>query len=215
MLIKCKLPDGYYDFVLRAPVGHSNELKDEFIAVLRTTFGIEVKQLVETVESYVLTQINTTPPGLHKVEESGGGGSNMGGFRLHGSAMKEIAHYLEYALGKPVFDETGMNGMYDADMKWKLSETEELVKGVDKRIWKAIEANPHGDWISALPPELKVGQALEDAKRLKTELAKPDSQQFLPEPAAVIAAARERLGLQLTLVHRPVEILEVSEATLY
>jgi hypothetical protein len=62
-----------------------------------------------------------------------------------------------------------------------------------------------------LPKELREGQALKDAKRLKIELAKPDSEQFRPDPDAVIAAARERLGLQLTLVQRPVEVLEVNK----
>jgi hypothetical protein len=33
-----------------------------------------------------------------------------------------------------------------------------------------------------------------------------------PDAEAVIEAARERLGLQLTLIPRPVKILEVSQA---
>jgi len=37
--------------------------------------------------------------------------------------------------------------------------------------------------------------------------------EFKPDPDAVIIAARDRLGLQLTLVQRPVEILEVSKAS--
>jgi len=44
-------------------------------------------------------------------------------------------------------------------------------------------------------------------------LSKAEQQgEFKPDPEAVTAAARERLGLQLTLVQRPVEVLEVSEA---
>jgi hypothetical protein len=58
---------------------------------------------------------------------------------------------------------------------------------------------------------LKTGKALENARRLKIELAKPDSEQFRPDPGAVVDAARERLGLQLTLVQRAVDILEVSK----
>jgi uncharacterized protein (TIGR03435 family) len=127
--------------------------------------------------------------------------------------MKGIVYYLELALGKPVFDETGLKGLYDADLKWKLSEAEQLQEGVDKRVWKAIKANLNGDWISALPAELRQGEALEKAKRLKSELAKPDAEQFLPDPGAIIAAARERLGLELTLKQRPVDLLEVNEAS--
>jgi uncharacterized protein (TIGR03435 family) len=211
--IKCKLPDGYYDFKLRAPLGHLNELQNEFIAALRTTFGIEVKHFAKEMDVYVLTQISTNAPGLRKVEESGGCGQTEGGFRLDGSPMKGIEYYLELSLRKPVFDETGLKGLYYVDMKWKLSEAEQLKAGTDSRVWKAIDANPNGDWISALPAELRQGEALENDKRLKLELAKPDSEQFLPDPGAIIDAARERLGLQLTLAQRPVEILEVTKAS--
>ncbi len=162
--IKCKLPEGYYDFELRTPSGHSNELQNQFIAALRTTFGLDAKQTTKRIGVYVMTQINTNAPGLRKVETSGGGGQQLGGFRFNGSDMKTVATYLEMALGKPVFDETGMKGLFDVDMKWKLSEAE---------------------------------------KR----------KEFKPDPDAVVDAANTRLGLQLTLVQRPVEILEVSEAS--
>lgn len=210
--IKCKVPEGYYDFALRAPSGHSNELQNEFIAVLRTTFGIEVKQFTKEMDVYVLTQINTNAPGLKRVETPGGGGGGMrGGFRSTCTKMKGVADDLEAALGKPVFDETGLEGFFAVDMKWKLSEGEQLRMATDQKVWKAIEADPNGDWISTLPKELREGKALENDQRLKTELAKPEAQQFRPDPDAVIAAARERLGLNLTLVQRPVQILEVSE----
>jgi uncharacterized protein (TIGR03435 family) len=205
------LPDGYYDFELRAPLGRSNELQNEFIAALRATFGLEARRFTRTMDAYLLTQINTNAPGLRPTEKPGGGGSGGGGFRGKGSTMKGIADDLESALRKPVFDETGLTGLFDVDMKWKLSEAEQLEAATDGRVWQAIDANPNGDWISALPVELREGTALENNKRLKIELAKPDSEKFRPDPDAVIAAARERLGLQLTLVQRPVEVLEVSE----
>jgi len=211
--IKGQLPTGYYDFVLRAPSGHSNELQNQLITALRTTFGLEVKPMAKTMDVYVLTQISTNAPGLHQTEETGGGGQTGGGFRLNGSSMKGIVYYLELALRKPVLDETNLKGLYDADLKWKLSEAEQLERGADKRVWKAIESNPHGDWISALPAELRQGEAFEKAKRLKLELAKPEAEQFLPDPNAIIDAARERLGLELTLKQRPVDILEVNEAS--
>jgi uncharacterized protein (TIGR03435 family) len=211
--IKCKLPDGYYDFELRAPLGHSNELQNEFVAALRTTFGIEVKQISKAMDVYVLTQVSTNAPGLKPAEQSGGGGQTGGGFRLNGSQMKGITYYLQLSVRKPVFDETGLKGLYYVDMKWKLSEAEQLEVATDRRVWQAIDANPNGDWIRDLPAELRQGEALEKDKRLKVELSKPDTERFLPDPGAVIDAARERLGLQLTLVQRPVEILEVSKAS--
>ena len=211
--IKCKLPGGFYDFELRAPLGHSNELQSQFIAALRTTFDLEVKLTTKPMDVYVLTQININAPGLRQVETSGGGGQTRGGFRFNGTDLKTVADYLETALGKPVFDESNLKGFFYVDMKWKLSEAEQLEMTTDRRVWKAIGADPNGDWINALPAELREGQALENDRRLKIELAKPEAEQFQPDPGAVIAAARERLGVQLTMVQRPVEILEVNEAS--
>jgi uncharacterized protein (TIGR03435 family) len=211
--IKCKLPEGYYDFELKAPLGHSTELQTEFTAALRTTFGINATKSTKQMDVYILTQIRTNAPGLKKVEKSGGGGQNGGGFRLEGSDMKVIAWYLEAALGRPVVNESGLEGLYYVDMKWKLSEAEQLERETDRKVWQAIRANPNGDWISALPAELRQGEALEKDKRLALELAKPDADQFRPDPGSVIDAARERLGLQLTLSRRPVEILDVSKAS--
>jgi uncharacterized protein (TIGR03435 family) len=164
MSIKCKLPDGFYDFELRAPLGHSNELQKEFVAALRTTFGLDATHTTKIMDVYVMTKIITNAPGLQKVEVSVGGGGGAGGFQLKGSSMKGVAESLERALGKPVFDDTRLGGLFDVNMKWKLSEAE------------------------------------------KQDIDKPDTD-------AVIAAARERLGLQLNLVQRPVEILEVSQAS--
>jgi uncharacterized protein (TIGR03435 family) len=211
--IKCKLPDGYYDFALKVPPGQASELQNEFAAALRTTFGIEIKKSTKEMDVYVLTQISTNAPGFKKVQERTGGGQNRGGFRLNGSEMKGITENLEEALRKPVLDESGLAGLYYVDMKWKLSEAEQLEKGTDRRVWQAINANTNGDWISALPAELRQGEALEMYKRLKLELAKPEAEQFLPDPGNIVDAARERLGLQLVLARRPVEVLEVSKAT--
>ncbi|HEX4264012.1 MAG TPA: TlpA disulfide reductase family protein [Verrucomicrobiae bacterium] len=99
--IQCKLPDEYYDFELRAPLGHANELQNQFIGALRATFGIEAKPTTKVMEVYVMTQISTNAPGLREVEKSGGGGGMNGGFRLHGSPMKGLAGFLEEALRNP------------------------------------------------------------------------------------------------------------------
>jgi uncharacterized protein (TIGR03435 family) len=211
--INCKLPDGHYDFVLRVPPQHAQQLKKNFIEALQTTFGLQVNLVTQPMDGYVLTQIATNAPGFKAVTKAGGGGQTVGGFKLSGNSMKTVVGYLELALGKPVFDESGLNELYAVDLKWKLSETEQLAASTDRKIWSAIAAHPKGDWIGSLPQEFQTGKSLENLQRLQIELAKPESQQFLPDSDAVIAAARERLGLQLTPVRRPVEVLQVSATT--
>jgi len=160
--LHCKLPEGYYDFELKAPSGHVDALRNEFLAALRATFGLEVKQTTRVIDVYLMSRVSTNAPGLQDAEKPGGGGGMRGGFRLHGSKMSGVAEYLEEALHKPVLDETGLNGLFDVDMKWKLSEAEK-----------------RGD--------------------------------FQPDADAVIAAARERLGLELSPTQRAITVLEVSE----
>lgn len=160
--LQCKLPEDYYDFRLRAPAGRFVDLADQFIAALRSTFGLEVKRTARNMDVYLLTQISTNAPGFQKVEKSGGGGAMAGGFRFHGREMDTVVEYLENALRKPVFDDTHLKGFFDIDMKWKVTAS---------------------------------------------------AQEFEPEPDAVVAAARARLGLLLTPAQRSVEILEVRKAS--
>ena len=211
MVVTGKLPEGYYDFTLRAPSNKFSELRSGFGSALRSTFDLDVRQSTREVPVLILTQVSTNTPAFRKVEKPGGGGETPGGFRLSGAKMKSIAGYLENVLGKPVLDETGLDGYYYIDMKWKLSEAEQLQRSMDPRVVQAILTKSN-DWMSAVPMELKEGAALEKAKRFLAELAKPESEQFRPDPEAVADAARERLGLLLTPAQRPIAILEVSPA---
>ena len=191
--------------------GHFKEFQAQFAGTLRATFGLEVGPNSKVMGVYVMTQISTNAPGLRPAPAGtrGGGSDTEGGFHFTGGDLKGVVGGLETALGTPVIDESGLNGRYDVDMKWKLSAAEQLRLTTDRRVWQAMAANPNGDWISTLPEELRTGDALEKVKRLKAGLAKPEDEQFRPDPAAVVTATRERLGLQLTLVQRPIEILEV------
>lgn len=212
MSIDCKLPAGFYDFELRTPPASSTDLQNAFAAALRSTFNLDVRLVSKEVDSYVLTQVNPDAPGLVEVDKLGGGGRARGRYRSSGSRFKEIVNNLETLLGRPVFDESGSDGIYSVDLKWKLSAAEQLQVGTDRRVWRAIEANPDGDWIADLPAELREGEALKKVTRLKAELAKPDYEQFRPDPEAVVTAVRERLGLKLTPARRSVEVLEVTGA---
>jgi uncharacterized protein (TIGR03435 family) len=210
-LLKCKMPAGYYDIVLRAPAGRTAELRREFAAALRAAFNLEVTLTNRDMEGWVLTQISTNAPGLRPATAGGGGGQTKGGFHCKGATMKMVVDSLEEALASPVFDESKLDGRFDVDMKWELSDAEKLRWEMDPQVEAAIDANPDGDWPSALPAEFRQGKAAENVARIRAELAKPEAEQFLPDPAQVVKAAHDRLGLQLTPVRRQVEILEVRK----
>ena len=205
-LLKCKMPAGYYDIVLRAPAGRKSELRREFVAALRAAFNLDVTLTNRLMDAWVLTQISTNAPGLLPTTDMGGGGQTRCGFHLNGGTMHTVVDFLQLALTRPVFDETKLDGRFDVDMKWEGSEAEKSRWEMDPRVRAAIHANPDGDWLDSLPPEVR---HTERTQRLWAELAKPEAEQFLPDPAQVVKAAQDRLGLQLTPVHRQIEILEV------
>jgi uncharacterized protein (TIGR03435 family) len=71
-----------------------------------------------------MTLCASNAPGLKQVRYSAGGGRKPGGFRLNGNEMNTIAAYLENTLGKPVVDETGLTGLWAADLHWEMSDSE-------------------------------------------------------------------------------------------
>ena len=160
VIAKGRVPDGLYDISAAGPPDKLPELRAQVEETLRTNLGIVVLRKTLEVEVYAMTVCATNAPGLRTTSKRGGGGGRPGGFYLNGTELKGIASFLEGALSKPVIDETGLAGLWDADIKWEMSKSE-------------------------------LHHALAD-------------------PAKVIKAAREQLGLELQLVKRklPVLVLE-------
>jgi uncharacterized protein (TIGR03435 family) len=109
-----------------------------------------------------MTVSNTNPPALKRVEKRTGGGQTPGGFKLGGSPIRRIASYLEHSLDKPVVDETHLDGLWAAELKWQMTDDE--LSG---------RANP--------------------------------------DPAKVLQAAREQLGLNLEPARRELPALDIQK----
>jgi len=162
---KGKLPGGLYDISAVAPPGKMPELKTQFVEELRKKLGIVILTRVQEVEIYSMTSRASNAPGLKATSKRGGGGQRPGGFYLDGTDIKSIAFYLEDALNKPVIDDTGLAGLWNADIKWEMSKSE-----------------------------------------LDQESA---------DPAKVINAARDQLGLDLKRVNRNLPVLVVETRPLH
>jgi hypothetical protein len=76
-----------------------------------------------------------------------------------------------------------------------------------------IDANPSTITSGSLPKDLQNAISAEDLQLLNAELAKPKAQQFQPDPAKVINAAREQLGLDLKPAKRKMMLLEVKASS--
>lgn len=121
---KKKLPTGLYDVSAVCPPDKLDELKTRFAETLGTNLGVSLLIKTQAVKVYVMTVCTSNAPGLKPTTKRGGGGGRPGGFTLSSTKPEGIARYLEYALDKPVIDETGLTGLWAADIRWEMSKSE-------------------------------------------------------------------------------------------
>jgi len=206
------LPEGLYDITLVAPPGKTNELREQFLSMLKTTFSISVEVTIRDVEIYDMTVCSTNSSGRKLTDEKGGGGQKPGGFSFKSCWMRTIADYLSDAVNKPVIDETGDMNRYQVDIKWEMGEAERLQFQIDKRVARIVDTNTEMILSGKLPKELRDTMTDRQYELLRQEVAKPDDRRFQPDPALVIKAAREQLGLDLVLKHRMLPVIVVRKA---
>lgn len=118
------LPDRLYDLSAAGPTNQLHELQNRFTEMLRTNLGIAVQLTNRLMNVYVMTLGSTNVPGLRPDLKPGGGGQVAGGFRLQGSDIASIASFFEIYADQPVVDETQLSGLWDVDVKWKMSAAE-------------------------------------------------------------------------------------------
>ena len=209
VLVEGKLPDGLYDITASAPPGQWPELRMRFAAMARTNLGISVQLTNRELEVYAMTLHSTNVSGLKRAEKVGSGGSFAGGFRMEGATMDSVASFFGSFFGKPVVNDTKLSGFWSVDAKWKMSEEELLPYQLDRKMNVLAISNPKAIISGDLPKEMRDKISDHDLKLLQAELVKPDDQRFLPDPADVIKAAREQLGLEIKPARRTLQVVEV------
>jgi uncharacterized protein (TIGR03435 family) len=121
---KEELPGKLYDVSAAGPSDELQNLRTSFREALKINLGISVITVTQAVEVYEMTAREEAVPGRRKASVAGGGGGQPGGFRLTGSEMESVRAFLEEALDKPVVDETQLSGLWDVDIKWRMSESD-------------------------------------------------------------------------------------------
>ena len=207
-----QLPEELYDISVVAPQGKLPELQACFAEAFRTNLGVSLQLAHRELEVYVMTLRSTNVAGLKPVGKPGGGGQSAGGFQMKGTTMDSIASFFEMLFGKPVVNETKLSGFWGADIKWKMSEAELLPERLDDGIWRLLRTNAPAITSGNLPPELRDKISRHDLKLLQAELAKPDEQQFQPDRANVIKAAREQLGVEIKPARRNLPVVVIHSA---
>ncbi|MGC3958229.1 MAG: redoxin domain-containing protein [Verrucomicrobiota bacterium] len=212
-----KLPDGLYNIKVFGPTNWAMNLKAQFRSAFEAAFGLSVQTNQCEVEVYVMTRGDgTNAPNLKLATKPGGGGGQPGGFRLNGSRMDSIAWMFQDKLDRPVINEVASTNLWGADLRWKMTAGELFLSGIghkklDEELLELIfsETAPK-DTPQKVLAAAKAKLSPEDFATLSNELAKPVAQRFQPDPAAVVQAAHEQLGLELRLAKRVVTILEVT-----
>lgn len=232
-LLDCRtaLPTEAYDFTFRLPGASRADCEQAAGAMFRTVFGLNVHRTNVEREVYVLALASTNAPGLtlSTTNSSGFSSTERGGFKQSRATMDGLPPCLEYYLGKTVVDETGLTNRYDMRVRWKMSKSELLPEVLDRRVLAVVEkpdaakeeklSNDQRRQVAAIRGQLPEaewkGLPAEDRENielLRAELAKPDDERYAPDLAAILAAVREQLGLDLSLQRRTMPVLVVEKA---
>jgi len=233
LLLDCRtpLPDGLYEFVARTPPAATPAERERAVSsMFRSAFGLQVRRGEAEREVYVLA-VASDGAGLAPAttRPTAVGSDQPGALRLRSTTIDALLPHLETWLHKPVVNETGLKGQYDIAFKWKMSKREMLPYTMDQQVLAlavepdllkeravssskrrqlaAIRGGPSDADFKALAPEDR-----ENVELLRSELAKPDEERCQPEPAAIVAAVRQYLGLSLTPRRRSVPVLIVERA---
>jgi len=124
LLPKTKLPEGLYSVRASAPSNQMAELQKRFIQSARDKWRITIEPTTRRATVYITTVATTNAPGLKQVQERAGGGEKPGGFYLGGLPIKSVVNSLEHVLDKPVIDETGLQGLWAAELNWEMTPEE-------------------------------------------------------------------------------------------
>ncbi len=222
LLVHGAMPKGEYDFVFRAPPGHAARLEAAFTELLRSTFGLTVTRTNLEQEVLVLRSPGPTGPGLADVNPSapGTGSDGWGELNYHRSEVKSVAAFLADRVHMPVLDETGLTNRFDIRLKWELSAAERLVVECDRRALMSLTGDLPPEQAAKMNPEARrfvdfvhgtlseTEAALlspaerEQAAVARAELLKPVAQRFAPDPAKLMKATEDQLGLKFTREQR-------------
>ncbi|MEO7297846.1 MAG: TlpA disulfide reductase family protein [Verrucomicrobiota bacterium] len=210
------LPKDLYDIIVCGPTNKSSELQSQFVAAFQVAFGFDVKTNRREMKVYEMTFANTNAPNLRVATSAGGGGGTLGGFKLGNSTMESVASSFADTFKMPVINETRSTNLWEMKIGWKMTVAENLPYTIYRQVGRELAEKVLDD-SDMSQPDAKILQAVrekisaEDFVVLETELKKPADERFRPDPTNVVEAAREQLGLRLTLTNRIVPVLEITK----
>jgi len=120
ILTNSTLPAGKFDFVVKTPAKDYDAAKSWLRQAVEAAFGLVAKRQTNEMDVLLLSVAMPNAVGLAPTVSNGGSSFNSGPgqFQVINQPIGSIAGTLEYMLGKPVIDETGLTNHYDFELKW-------------------------------------------------------------------------------------------------
>jgi uncharacterized protein (TIGR03435 family) len=110
------LPAGRYDLVFTLPEDYRPKLE----ADLRAKFGLTARVEKRVVDVWLLQVKTPGAPGLKAAADNGSSWMNgQNETKIRNTRISNLIGLLEDIMGRPVINQTGLNGHYDLDLKWK------------------------------------------------------------------------------------------------
>lgn len=122
-----ELPPSRYDATARAPDGERSRIGDILAAAIEHAFGVDVSRAPRELD--VLTLSSGEFKGRPLKERSSGLKLTGDGISGQGS-FEQVCHYLEYELGVPVVNGTGLEGAFDLTLDWTRGDRESLTRAL-------------------------------------------------------------------------------------
>lgn len=125
--VEGELPEGEFDAIVRIP-SEDSDLAWRFLQeALKAAFRLTVTLEPQEVDVYVLTVAESSDIRPEPTVSTGGMSMGLrgGSFQTVNVSPKMLGEWLEeWALDKPVVDETGLTGTYDFSVRWSDERSE-------------------------------------------------------------------------------------------
>ena len=114
--------------------------------ILAERFGVKIHHEKRKLAVYALsvgkggpkmTPNTTDPSGLLNQQNDGSNGRDVE--KLKNTSMQELAEILQWRVGRPVIDRTGLKGRYDFNLEWTTDEAQLTAPNAPPGIFTAIQ----------------------------------------------------------------------------
>lgn len=149
------VPSGRFDLVVRT-AGAADQVKPLARQALETGLGLEVRREVREVDALVLRVPGAAegaaaaPPGLRRAASPFGvSRSEVGPGRVLADrvSIAELVEGIEPTLGRPVVDETGLEGHYAVELIWAAGDPASLIAAVEELGLELVEARREAEML--------------------------------------------------------------------